>query len=231
MVTRKPPTHEEIVTALTEDRSRYTGPNLPTGMGGIRWEEAIEHVRKGLKTVNEKAKEWMIEIVTDDTSPIMAVWSGVGRILAKAPREIMLTDLGWTEQNVRDLAFSYQGKLVLPTSKVARDRVGLIVVRRDQLEPMRNALTGARAVVEAERYQRHTAELMRFRELHTDSFDVISPIVGLVANESWKDDDLIKASFYEPGARFHGDGGSLTITLRGHQIEKFAQILRDRTSD
>jgi hypothetical protein len=228
MATRTPPTHDEIVTVLETDKSRYTGPNLPVGMGGILWDNAVEHLRKGLRTVEVKAREWLIDAATDGTSPIAAIWSGSGKFLTRdGVPESRLTDIGWSSGDVQDLQFGNYGQIVLPNASRYGTQSGLFIVRRDQIEPMRQAVTDARAEVDRERGEQDAAELAEFRELHGDALDVIEPIVKSIPFENWAEDELVKPRIYKGWAKLFGDPGTLTITVRGSQIEALAEVLKN----
>jgi hypothetical protein len=125
---------------------------------------------------------------------------------------------------VADLGFDTDGRLVLPNQRRSLAQSSIVVVRRDQLEPMRIALTEARTAVDAARAERDRQKLMQFRALHGTALDTITSLVMAVPHEDWAEEDLLTTRISTGWKEMFGDEGELTITLRGKQIEDFAAI-------
>lgn len=228
MATRKMPSYEEIVEVLA---TGWSGPSLPTEtVGSISWNEAAEHIRKGLKTSSDKAREWLREATTGDGAPLILVELISGQVAVRegAPRQNLMKDFGWSKVNVSDLAFDHHGQLILPGDHLERTGHSLRIMRRADLDTMREMLTMARTEVDRSRNEKNAKKLAEFRVLHGDALDTITAVIrSSITLASWDDGKhLLETGTFARWADLYGTDGQLTITLRGRQIDDFAEALR-----
>jgi hypothetical protein len=233
MPSRKPATPQEVTAVLETETLR----DNPLGEGrAVAWNTAITRVQYGLRTTRDRARQWLINTVTDPGSDLVAVWSDeVGQLMTPSGGSGSeygyepLSAHGWPANAARNLAFTTNAVCgvrvpapqVFRVSTKSQRAASPWIVRRTDLDAMRAEIVEELAEAARQGREERAQEVAAFKALHGDALKVISALVKPIG------DRVIHVSGYD-GSELHGSAGALTITLYGDQIEAFADALQAR---
>lgn len=233
MPPRTPPTFEQLAAAL--DNLLHRTPDLPDRPRALDWNSATDTLRRRLQTNRNKAGDWLYEAAGHDDCPITVI-RATGyhvRITRWSPEEekVVEIEIDWPRIVQSHTAFSRTGVLLAADQiKTAApwSQTSLWVVRRSELRVMRRLIEADTVEMEQQQAAERAATQTEFDRLHGDDLTVIRALIDRIAPPDWLTSDVLYTSVTSSpkAAELYGTGGSLTISLRGNHITKFADELR-----
>jgi hypothetical protein len=225
MSSRKPPTADELIAALA------TGLDKPDS--ALHWNTATGRIRNEWRTTRAMAEKWLIELVTAPNSEVLALWPAAGVILqperpSDDPTRLRLTDLGWSDAEVLDLRFTTTGNRKPVNAEHGTSCNDLFVLHRGELKRMRQRVAAEREQRRREQAEQDAAKLAEFRSRHDWALDVITDLIARVPlTHEFLRENMIRTNVSDRALTtdLYGGPDSLTLELRGPQIEAFAALL------
>lgn len=222
---RPTPTVEDLITALDgHPRQNRLGDFANGVLRGVHYSFGVEIVRSALGTTHNKAVEWLMERTTEPGSPLVCLRTSGSLI---GPREgtkrVDVPLPGWTAEEMLILAFNDRGDLI-PGGTSNR----VMLVLRSALEPIHEAVKAYLVEKAIDHEKKTAARNTVFESAHGDALAVIEQWLTLM-DRSGEQDFLREQSLIEisdHNFKLYGSLGSLTITVRGDQIEAFAEHIR-----
>jgi hypothetical protein len=236
MPPRQPPTYNELADAF--DAALRHSSDLSDRPRALDWATATDVLRRRLQTTRSRAGDWIYDAAAHDDCPL-AVIRATGsqvRITRWNPEteKVAEVEIDWPRIVQSHVAFSRAGFL-LTTDQVRnaapRSKPLLWVLRRAELPVIRRIIQTDTDKIEQAQAAQKEATRVEFDRIHGADLAVIRAFLDRVAppgTPEWLTEDILYTDVTTSPrvADLYGTGGSLTISLRGDLITRFADQLR-----
>lgn len=230
MPTRPAPLIEELIEALDSGQLNRLGDPESGDLRGIQWSVAEATVKRKFRTTYTKASQWLCERITEPDSLLVGLRDS-GSLIGPKGNDNRYTSValpGWDTTEMLDLAFDGAGRFK-PGHRAQGNTERLWVVPRAALEPILAGLKAYRAEKDAENKAKADVERETFYGRYGDAMAVIETWLSNLDESGIEPAlrghaDRMRTSNYDR-SRYFGKPGSLTIDLRGVEIDAFAELI------
>lgn len=229
MPSRQPPTADQFIEIFNDHPSTMLRDTEP--YRAVSWEEAVNRARLSLKTTGPRASTWLVAAAADERSPLAALWANNGlKIATQAALDDGVTwrTIDWPAEIHTRVRFNSNGRLLDINSPATGPTSWLVL--RSLLPRIREAISEQVHAAAQQRDAAKAAEQAEFTEIHGDDLAVIMRLITRIHppdTEPWLTDGTVDAGISARTAQFYGTDGRLLISLRGTQITRFADQIRE----